>query len=117
MNNELYHYGVLGMKWGVRKKRPMSKRGSKNKLSENFHEDYVKAHTRKSIKTMSDRELRERLNRINMEQQYLRLNSRVVDRGSAYVHKIIKAGTTVVSITGTALTIYNNINKIRDIID
>ena len=29
MNNELYHYGVLGMKWGVQRKRSGSKNSSR----------------------------------------------------------------------------------------
>lgn len=48
--NELAHYGVKGMRWGVRKK-------SKSK-------------PRKSISEMSNQELQDHINRGNLEKQY-----------------------------------------------
>lgn len=34
MNNELYHYGVLGMKWGIRRSRKFAQKANKAKTSE-----------------------------------------------------------------------------------
>ena len=65
---------------------------------------------------MSDSELRTRINRIQMEQQYIKLKTYNVNRGKEYVNKIIKTGTTVAAITTTGLTIYNNIDKINKLI-
>lgn len=115
----LQHYGVLGMKWGVRRGNRVagSNTHSKKGGSDNTHEDYKKAHDSKSAKTMSDKELRERLNRLQMEQQYSKLKSSDVNRGRQYLDKIVKAGTTVATVTTTGLTIYNNIDKIKNIIN
>ena len=119
-NNEIYHHGVLGMKWGVRryqnKDGTLTSAGKKRyRDSNNYHEDYKKAHDSKSVKTMSDAELRNRLNRLQMEQQYSKLNPSTVSRGKNYLDKVIKAGTTIATITTTALTIYNNSDKIKNI--
>lgn len=115
-NNELYHYGVLGMKWGRRKDR----RGSSGKIRKSstpVHEDYVRAHSKKSIKSMSDAELRSRINRLQMEKQYTDLsNATPTKKGKIYAKKVLKTAGTVASAGDTALKLYSNSNKIKKII-
>lgn len=121
-NNELMHHGILGMKWGVRryqnKDGSLTPAGKKRAKSETPpHEDYTKAHSKKSVKNMSDAELRNRVNRYQMEQQYNRFSENKVKKGREYVNKAIKAGATVASVTTTAITIYNNYKKLKSIVN
>lgn len=81
------------------------------------HEDYNKAHSSKSVKSMSDAELRNRLNRLQMEKQYSQLSSTDVNRGKEYVSKSLKVAGTIATATSTALTIYNNYGKIKEIVN
>lgn len=126
MNNELYHHGILGMKWGVRryqnKDGSLTSRGKSRKKSKDadisVHEDYSKAHNKKSVKSMSDVELRARLNRLQMEKNYKSLTGDAnVNKGKSVVDNILKASTAVASATGTVLTLYSNAGKIRKIVD
>ena len=99
--NELLHYGVLGMKWGVKKARKSSdtvdetRRKSNTQNSNTQNSNTQKSNTQNSntkqqskkfvtkkqrqkqimedLNSMSDKELRERLNRMQMEQQYIRM--------------------------------------------
>lgn len=119
MDNELRHHGIKGQKWGIR--RFQNKDGTltaagKQRAAANHHEDYKRAHEPKSVSSMSDKELKERINRLQMEKQYSQLSPSNVSRGKDYVQKVIKAGTTVATITTTGLTIYNNFDKISKII-
>lgn len=109
--NCLKHYGILGMRWGVRK--------ASRKSSEGVHEDYKKAHNKKSVKSMSDNELRERNKRLQMEQQYSSLTKK-----TSYGKKVVKA-ITATAATITALEgsykVYkriadNGLNKIGDMV-
>lgn len=80
--NQLIHYGILGMKWGVRRseaqlarargKTPSSKssEGSNNKSSSNTSTKSSSSAKSKKVSEMSDDELRKALNRIQMENQY-----------------------------------------------
>ena len=108
MENSLYHYGVLGMKWGHRRSQAELARARAARGSSKV--------TKESIKEMSDDELRRKLNRIQMEQQYAKLSGADVSRGKQYVDKVIKAGTTAAAVTTTAITLYNNTDKIRKIV-
>ncbi len=73
----LEHYGVKGMQWGVRRSKKQLTRSSSKSST-------------KSVKSMSDADLRTAINRMNMEQQYARLSSSgsnrtVIKTGAAFV--------------------------------
>ena len=88
-NNELMHYGVLGMKWGVRRtpaqlgRKPTS--SNKSLFEKKKSEPKPKAKTKsespeeetapkqKSVKEMSDEELNAAIRRMQLEQTYATL--------------------------------------------
>ena len=107
MNSELKHYGVLGMRWGRRSGGSTTSSKTKKASKEN----------KKKASEMSDSELREKVNRLQMEQQYSKLSSNNVNKGKQFIDKVIKTGTTVAAVTTTGITIYNNAGKIKDIIE
>lgn len=97
MNNELYHYGVLGMKWGVRRSK---------KSKSDVDSSYKKAHTKKKVKYMSDNELKEINNRLNLEKNYRDLTKKK-SRGKAAVNTFVSTAGTITAVMGA----YNTYKK------
>ena len=94
--NELYHYGILGMKWGKRKG------GSKRGKKESYSEDYKKAHSGKSYKSRDNRELSDTNKRLNMEKQYKDLTKKT-SVGKKAVNSFIGTAGTITAVSGAAV--------------
>ena len=163
-NNELYHSGVKGMKWGVRKyqnadgtlteagrkryerdqrenrgKRKGNKVGeadpnrwvkedmerSKKLVNEtsgmvnnlknaNSNSIKNKPKTRMDLSNMSDKEMRERINREILERQYNDLFSpQKVSKGKERLNKILETAGSALAITSSALGIALAIHELR----
>lgn len=96
----LAHFGVKGMKWGVR-------RSSGSKDSSPGSEDFEKARTAlgkaKSggTKALSNKEMQEIVTRMNLEQQYSKLNPKTNP-----IKKGQKAANEVLAVFGTAAALH-----------
>ena len=154
--NELYHWGVLGMKWGVRryqnKDGTLTKQGQRryerdqrensgknkgNKVGQadpnrwvkedmersrklanetsgminnlkNINNNHMKntPKKRQDLSSMSDKELRDRINREFLERQYNDLfTPQKVSKGRDYATKILETTGTALTVTSSALGI------------
>lgn len=100
MDNELYHYGILGMRWGIRKSRSGSggsKKTSKKRIASDDAKDAMSL-KKKKVYEMSNAELRRLNDRQNLERTYRQNNKSKIAKGVAFV-----AGAVALMETGIKL--------------
>lgn len=99
--DDLTHHGVKGMKWGKRKKRPKQ-----------LSKADAMARDLQDAKKMSHQELQERVNKLRLEHEYVRLNSNKYNDTRSKMDNAVSTMGKISAATGTALLIYNNMDKI-----
>lgn len=109
--NDIMHYGVLGMKWGVRKKKAqavsgktsakksVSRKEQKKRADSKTSPDYNESKfvRNRNVKSMSNADLKKAINRMQLEQQYKQLSqndkSAAQKMGEQFVKSLISSGT------------------------
>ena len=165
MENELYHHGIKGMKWGVRryqnsdgsltaagKKRydrdirendarkkenrikidgPDADRWVKedlrrskatidgassmiNQAGRMLDKNYKKKQSEIDLSNMTDKQLRDRINRYNLEKQYIDMFApETTSKGRRYAKAVLEAAGTVLAVGSSALGIALSIKELK----
>ena len=90
----LQHYGVKGMKWGVRRSQAQLDRAAGRKTA---RANNKKRRSAPPASSMDDNQLRQRINRLQMEKQYNELTASKTGAGRKFAKKALSsAGTAIV---------------------
>jgi len=132
MNNQLYHYGIIGMKWGKRRspstnsasgkrinlnktKSALDDTGKLIKSLKDLDEALYKSSskTRTDFKHMSDDELKAKVARLNLEQNYARLTEPPISKGRQNVRNALEIGGSVTAIGASSVAIALAIKQLK----
>lgn len=114
---ELKHYGVKGMRWGVRRKQ-----GSDGRVKRETSTDFKEARTlaKKRPSQLTNAELRKLNERLQLEQNYSNLtskkNKQTIKEGREYVKTtldLIKTGQQVYTVTKPGVKLVAELIKNR----
>ena len=132
-DNELYHYGILGMKWGVR--RFQNKDGTRTAAGKKRYSSRDNPGEQTKPKTVAERkkeilasrsarmlydnadlftdsELQSAYNRLNLERNIKSLTPNEISKGKAMVKKVADTTVKISAVMTTGIALWNNGAKI-----
>ena len=108
-HDELYHWGIKGQKWGVRRYRnedgTLTDAGKKRYHLNTYNtrmREYYKKTDKKRVKNMSDEELDRETNRLAKEKRYKELEYDNLSTGDKFVHEVLQKSGKLIA-TGAAI--------------
>ena len=111
-SDELYHHGVKGMQWGVRKEVVStignSSIANAGKFANN-HRTQTSIDALKKAKTMSDDELKKVASRLELENRYV--NARTAQAGKSKIESILSTIGTLSAAAVGVMTVYDKIKN------
>ena len=130
-NTELYHYGILGMKWGVlrtpaqlghivsaghKKLKNVIDENKQKKANKKAEEEHMSMPSVKKTRKMSDSDIKEKIERLKLEKEYKQLlndtrNERR-NRGKQFIASILETSGQNILTQLSAYGMGTLVNKI-----
>lgn len=110
--DDIEHFGVKGMKWGVRKKRKSSARPHRKNASDDYRRSAELS--RKPVHELSNKELQDLNYRYNLERQYAQYTKKPLTRGQKFAQKAGKVAIGTLSAVAVAGGVAYATTKIKN---
>ena len=105
----LEHYGVPGMKWGVRRSKKALRKARAARTAARVKGVEAEGRTgyKSSGKKLTEDQLNKRIKRMELEQKYNKLNKRTVNEGEAMARRIVMGiGEKTIKTVGVGVAYY-----------
>ena len=103
--DELQHHGIKGQKWGVR--RFQNADGSLTTAGKQRASETKKRTDAKNRETLTNAQLKQKIERLQLEKQLRELTNQEVNSGRVYVQKILKdVGSKVLTTAASGALLY-----------
>lgn len=135
--SELYHHGVLGMRWGVRRNNSSGSSGEPSRLrrfarntnvndvssminnSKTINNETSRIVKNKAIskhkktaEQMTNKELQDAITRMNLEKQFSTLSAEKTTAGKISAMDVLDTVGTVLTIAGAAAGLYGTVKSV-----